>query len=83
MFISRVPSKGTPLIFLGVASLFAATAVPPDGRASAALFTVSRKPRLSIKALLFAMSEPFDATLRYDPSLCSRLYEPISAPLFR
>ncbi|EOA0345765.1 hypothetical protein ACHGLL_004404 [Escherichia coli] len=47
MFISRVPSKGTPLIFLGVASLFAATAVPPDGRASAALFTVSRKPGFS------------------------------------
>ncbi|EPR9913284.1 hypothetical protein ACWU7P_005225 [Escherichia coli] len=45
MLISCVPSKGTPLIFLGVASLFAATAVPPDGRASAALFTVSRKPR--------------------------------------
>ncbi|KEL31979.1 hypothetical protein AC76_5148, partial [Escherichia coli 5-172-05_S4_C1] len=32
------------------ASLFAATAVPSDGRAFAALFTVSRKPTLSIKA---------------------------------
>ncbi|MEK9017959.1 hypothetical protein P2R21_00990 [Escherichia coli] len=45
MLISCVPSKGTPLIFLGVASLFAAAAVPSDGRAFAALFTVSRKPR--------------------------------------
>ncbi|WP_071536647.1 hypothetical protein [Escherichia coli] len=45
MFISCVPSNGTPLIFLGVASLFAATAAPFDGRAFAALFTVSRKPR--------------------------------------
>ncbi|KDZ00312.1 hypothetical protein AC31_5649 [Escherichia coli 3-073-06_S3_C2] len=44
--MSCVPSKGTPLIFLGVASLFAATAVPSDGRAFAALFTVSRKPTL-------------------------------------
>ncbi|EOR9621917.1 TPA: hypothetical protein ACM3GE_000723 [Escherichia coli] len=43
--MSRVPSKGVPLIFLGVASLFAATAVPFDGRALAALFTVSRNPR--------------------------------------
>ncbi|OOO82135.1 hypothetical protein AJR17_008800 [Shigella boydii] len=59
MLISSVPSKGTPLIFLGVASLFAATAVPPDGRASAALFTVSRKPTLSIKAPLSGMSAPF------------------------
>ncbi|EPT5502987.1 hypothetical protein [Escherichia coli] len=49
MFMSCVPSKGTPLIFLGVASLFAATAVPSDGRAFAALFTVSRKPRFSGK----------------------------------
>ncbi|ENW9105801.1 hypothetical protein PHN03_RS01575 [Escherichia coli] len=46
--MSFVPSKGTPLIFTGVASLFAATAVPPDGRASAALFTVSRKPRFQV-----------------------------------
>ncbi|EOY7532554.1 hypothetical protein ACQEGA_004056 [Escherichia coli] len=52
MSISRVPSKGTPLIFTGVASLFAATAVPPDGRAFAALFTVSRKPRFSGKLVL-------------------------------
>ncbi|EOP1630324.1 hypothetical protein QSF31_002346 [Escherichia coli] len=43
--MSCVPSKGTPLIFLGVASLFAATAVPLEGSALAALFTVSRKPR--------------------------------------
>nr|WP_249535730.1 hypothetical protein [Escherichia coli] len=43
--MSCVPSNGTPLIFFGVASLFAATAVPFDGRAFAALFTVSRKPR--------------------------------------
>ncbi|EPI3419029.1 TPA: hypothetical protein ACU06X_005172 [Escherichia coli] len=59
MFISCVPSNGTPLIFLGVASLFAATAVPFDGRAFAALFTVSRKPTLSIKAPLSGMSAPF------------------------
>ncbi|TXR45207.1 hypothetical protein FV438_05310 [Escherichia coli] len=45
MLISCVPSKGTPLIVWAFASLFAATAVPFDGRASAALFTVSRKPR--------------------------------------
>ncbi|EPD4645006.1 hypothetical protein ACSAIN_005247 [Escherichia coli] len=59
MFISCVPSNGTPLIFLGVASLFAATAAPFDGRAFAALFTVSRKPTLSIKAPLSGMSAPF------------------------
>ncbi|EQC3033697.1 hypothetical protein ACY3W8_004594 [Escherichia coli] len=59
MFISCVPSKGTPLIFLGVASLFAATAVPLEGSALAALFTVSRKPRLSIKAPLSGISPPF------------------------
>ncbi|EPM9679950.1 hypothetical protein [Escherichia coli] len=59
MFISCVPSNGTPLIFFGVASLFAATAVPFDGRAFAALFTVSRKPTLSIKAPLSGMSAPF------------------------
>ncbi|EPH4163145.1 hypothetical protein [Escherichia coli] len=59
MFISCVPSNGTPLIFLGVASLFAATAVPFDGRAFAALFTVSRKPRLSIKVPLSWISAPF------------------------
>ncbi|GDF50993.1 hypothetical protein HmCmsJML297_05102 [Escherichia coli] len=57
--MSCVPSKGTPLIFLGVESLFAATAVPSDGRAFAALFTVSRKPTLSIKAPLSGMSAPF------------------------
>ncbi|EFA6267797.1 hypothetical protein E3N34_23280 [Escherichia coli] len=45
MLISCVPSKGTPLIVWAFASLFAATAVPFDGRAFAALFTVSRKPR--------------------------------------
>ncbi|EQB6660941.1 hypothetical protein ACYR0L_000777 [Escherichia coli] len=45
MFISCVPSKATPLILQAFASLLAATAVPFDGRASAALFTVSRKPR--------------------------------------
>ncbi|RCP09706.1 hypothetical protein A6587_25255 [Escherichia coli] len=59
MLISCVPSKGTPLIFLGVASLFAAAAVPSDGRAFAALFTVSRKPTLSIKVPLSAISAPF------------------------
>ncbi|WP_148765207.1 hypothetical protein [Escherichia coli] len=59
MYISRVPSKGVPLIFLGVASLLAATAVPLEGSAFAALFTVSRKPRLSIKVLLSATSAPF------------------------
>nr|WP_097334462.1 hypothetical protein [Escherichia coli] len=47
MFISCVPSKGTPLIVWAFASLFAATAVPFDGSAFAALFTVSRKPRFS------------------------------------
>ncbi|HGF2622325.1 TPA: hypothetical protein ACGAE5_001242 [Escherichia coli] len=57
--MSCVPSNGTPLIFLGVASLFAATAVPFDGRAFAALFTVSRKPRLSIKPSLSWISAPF------------------------
>ncbi|EFH2452646.1 TPA: hypothetical protein ACNK02_001635 [Escherichia coli] len=45
MFISCVPSKATPLILRAFASLLAATAVPFDGRAFAALFTVSRKPR--------------------------------------
>ncbi|EOQ1564183.1 TPA: hypothetical protein ACGCQC_005198 [Escherichia coli] len=45
MFISCVPSKATPLILRVFASLLAATAVPFDGRAFAALFTVSRKPR--------------------------------------
>ncbi|WP_071997049.1 hypothetical protein [Escherichia coli] len=45
MFISCVPSNGTPLILRAFASLLAATAVPFDGRAFAALFTVSRKPR--------------------------------------
>ncbi|EPE4073371.1 hypothetical protein ACSIFY_001964 [Escherichia coli] len=59
MLISCVPSKGTPLIFLGVASLFAAAAVPSDGRAFAALFTVSRKPRLLIKVPLSGISAPF------------------------
>nr|WP_309476126.1 hypothetical protein [Escherichia coli] len=59
MFISFVPSKGTPLIVWAFASLFAATAVPFDGSAFAALFTVSRKPRLSIKVLLSATSAPF------------------------
>ncbi|EFB4203248.1 TPA: helix-turn-helix domain-containing protein [Escherichia coli] len=43
MFISCVPSKATPLILRAFASLLAATAVPFDGRAFAALFTVSRK----------------------------------------
>ncbi|EPF3780860.1 hypothetical protein ACSR69_003861 [Escherichia coli] len=45
MFISCVPSKATPLILRAFASLLAATAVPFDGRAFVALFTVSRKPR--------------------------------------
>ncbi|EON7814388.1 hypothetical protein HI160_RS22115 [Escherichia coli] len=45
MFISCVPSKATPLILRAFASLLAATAVPFDGRAFAALFTVFRKPR--------------------------------------
>ncbi|KDV61397.1 hypothetical protein BU64_01070 [Escherichia coli O128:H2 str. 2011C-3317] len=45
MLMSCVPSKGTPLIVWAFASLFAATAVPFDGSAFAALFTVSRKPR--------------------------------------
>ncbi|EFH8543670.1 hypothetical protein GCY80_24555 [Escherichia coli] len=58
MVISCVPSKGTPLIVWAFASLFAATAVPFDGRAFAALFTVSRKPTLSIKAPLSGMSAP-------------------------
>ncbi|EOK1912940.1 hypothetical protein ACJV8T_004993 [Escherichia coli] len=51
MFISCVPSKGTTLIVWAFASLFAATAVPFDGSAFAALFTVSRKPRFSGKPL--------------------------------
>ncbi|HHI0693120.1 TPA: hypothetical protein ACP4RW_004676 [Escherichia coli] len=49
MFMSCLPSKGTPLIVWAFASLFAATAVPSNGRAFAALFTVSRKPRFSGK----------------------------------
>ncbi|PDU18792.1 hypothetical protein A6V16_29525 [Escherichia coli] len=59
MFISCVPSKATPLILRAFASLLAATAVPFDGRAFAALFTVSRKPRLSIKVPLSWISAPF------------------------
>ncbi|HFS3985752.1 TPA: hypothetical protein ACHY0L_005007 [Escherichia coli] len=43
--MSFVPSNATPLILRAADSLFAATAVPFDGRAFAALFTVSRKPR--------------------------------------
>ncbi|WP_409559414.1 hypothetical protein [Escherichia coli] len=59
MFISCVPSKATPLILRAFASLLAATAVPFDGRAFAALFTVSRKPTLSIKVPLSGISAPF------------------------
>ncbi|EPN4419950.1 hypothetical protein ACT185_004704 [Escherichia coli] len=57
--MSFVPSNATPLILRAADSLFAATAVPFDGRAFAALFTVSRKPRLLIKVPLSGISAPF------------------------